>query len=250
MTPTSGLFHTPEGIQLYYEVYGAGEPVVLLHGFGGASLDWAVLAAEWAANFQVIATDLRGHGRSTNPLGVFRHDAAARDIVALLDHLGVRTFKGVGVSAGGNLLLHIATNQPDRVQAMVLVSSTSHFPDQARTIMRVYSTSLLPAEEMENMRRRHPGGDTQIEALFAQARGFADSCDDLAFTPADLQKITARTLIIQGDRDPFYPVQISVDMFNAIPKSSLWIVPGGGHGPIGGDRWPDFTKTAAAFLSR
>jgi len=116
--------------------------------------------------------------------------------------------------------------------------------------MRVYSTSLLPAEEMEKMRRRHPGGDTQIETLFAQARGFADSYDDLAFTPADLQKITARTLIIQGDRDPFYPVQISVDMFNAIPKSSLWIVPDGGHGPIGGDRWPDFTKTAAAFLNR
>ncbi len=56
----------------------------------------------------------------------------------------------------------------------------------------------------------------------------------------DLGKITARTLIVQGDRDPFYPLQISVDMAAAIPESSLWIVPGAGHGPIGEERYWNF----------
>jgi pimeloyl-ACP methyl ester carboxylesterase len=68
------------------------------------------------------------------------------------------------------------------------------------------------------------------------------------FTPPYLSTIQARTLIVQGDRDPLYPVEISVEMAKAIPRSSLWIVPNGGHGPIGGERWPEFTKTAAAFL--
>jgi len=54
---------------------------------------------------------------------------------------------------------------------------------------------------------------------------------------------------VQGDRDPLYPVEISVEMARAIPRSSLWIVPNGGHGPIGGERWPDFVKTSLAFLS-
>jgi len=142
----------------------------------------------------------------------------------------------------------MATRQPERVKTMVLVSATSHFPEQARTIMRNYTPDLLPEEDREKLRCRHPGGAAQIETLFAQARAFAESYDDLNFTPQDLAKIRARTLIVQGDCDPLYPAQISVDLAAAIPGSSLWIVPGGGHGLIGGERWPEFTRTAAAFL--
>jgi len=156
----------------------------------------------------------------------------------------------IGVSGGGNVLLHVAMRQPERVQAMVLVSATTHFPDQARVIMRSYSFDLLPEEEKENMRRRHPGGAAQIERLIAQARAFADSHDDLNFTPADLAKITARTLIIQGDRDPFYPLSISEEMAVAIPRAELWVVAGGGHGPIGGERWPGFVARAGGFLRK
>jgi pimeloyl-ACP methyl ester carboxylesterase len=245
---------TLNGVQLYYEVHAGDnancEPLVLLHGFGGSSLDWAGLAAEWAPYFRVIVPDMRGHGRSANPGSTFRHDEAAGDILALLDRLEVRTFKGLGVSAGGNVLLHMATRHPERVKAMVLVSATTHFPEQARPIMRSYTFDLLPEQEKEKMRRRHPGGQQQIDLLFAQARAFADSYDDLNFTARDLARITARTLIIQGDSDPFYPVAISEQMAAAIPNSELWIVAGGGHGPIGGDRWPEFVKRAAAFLRK
>ncbi|HTT64963.1 MAG TPA: alpha/beta hydrolase [Bryobacteraceae bacterium] len=238
------------GLQLYYTVHGSGEHLLLLHGFGGAAVDWAALAAEWAADFRVIVPDLRGHGRSTNPASRFRHDAAAGDIMALLDHLEVPGCNGLGVSAGGNVLLHMATRCPERVKAMVLVSATTHFPEQARPIMRSYRIELLPEEEKEKMRLRHPGGPAQIDRLFEQARAFADSYDDLNFTPHDLAKITARTLIVQGDSDAFYPVQISEEMAAAIPNAELWIVPGGGHGPIGGERWAGFVKRAGEFLRK
>src|SRR5207248_9195611 len=123
----------------------------------------------------------------------------------------------------------------------------SYFPAQARPIMRRYPETLSE-QDWETMRRRHPGGDTQIRTLMESVRAFADSYDDLNFTPPLLSTIQARTLIVQGDRDPLYPVEISVEMARAIPRSSLWIVPGGGHGPIGGERWPEFLKTALAFL--
>jgi pimeloyl-ACP methyl ester carboxylesterase len=134
------------------------------------------------------------------------------------------------------------------VKALVLVSATTHFPEQARRIMRSYSIDLLPEIEKEKMRHRHPGGEAQIDRLFAQARAFADSYDDLNFTAQDLARITARTLIVQGDSDPFYPLQISHEMASAIPNAELWIVQGGGHGPIGGERWPEFVRRAGAFL--
>ena len=244
-----GQLKTLNGIELYFELHGTGEPVLLLHGFSGSSQDWAAVASDWSRDFQLIVPDLRGHGRSSVLLTPFRHADAAADILGLLDHLNVNTCKGLGVSAGGNVLLHMAMRQPKRVEAMVLVSATPYFPAQARTIMRQYR-DRLPPEQWEVLRRRHPAGDTQIESLLASTTAFADSYDDMNFTPPYLSTIQARTLIVQGDRDPLYPVELSVEMAKAIPRSSLWIVPDAGHGPVLGARWPEFLKTAAEFLRR
>ena len=247
MTPAARQTENINGVDLYFEVHGAGEPLLLLHGFSGCSQDWSMLIPQWEDRFQLIIPDLRGHGRSSNPSATFRFSEAAADIIALLDRLGVGTVKGLGISGGGNVLLHLATRQPARVAAMVLVSATSYFPAQARAIMRDYPDQVTEADR-EVFRRRHPGGDPQIDALLAHTRGFADSYDDMNFTPPLLSTITARTLIVQGDRDALYPVEISVEMARAIPRSSLWIVPNAGHGPVGGERWPEFVKTASVFL--
>lgn len=247
MTRIPKQLELPNGGQLYFEVEGSGEPLILLHGFGGCSQDWPATISESSTGFQLIIPDMRGHGRSTKLAKPFRHDEAATDISSLLDHLGIGSFKGIGVSGGGNVLLHLATRQPDRVKAMVLVSATSYFPAQARPIMRHYAESLSE-QEWETMRRRHPGGAEQIHALLASTSSFADSYDDMNFTPPYLSNIKARTLIVQGDRDPLYPVEISVEMARSIPQSSLWIIPGGGHGPIGGEKWLEFVRTAFAFL--
>jgi len=244
-----GQLKTLNGIELYFELHGTGEPVLLLHGFSGSSQDWAAVASDWSRDFQLIVPDLRGHGRSSVLATPFRHADASADILGLLDHLNVNTCKGLGVSGGGNVLLHMATRQPKRVEAMVLVSATPYFPAQARTIMRQYR-DRLPPEQWEVLRRRHPAGDTQIESLLASTMAFADSYDDMNFTPPYLSTIQARTLIVQGDRDPLYPVELSVEMAKTIPRSSLWIVPDAGHGPVLGARWPEFLKTAAEFLRR
>jgi pimeloyl-ACP methyl ester carboxylesterase len=91
-------------------------------------------------------------------------------------------------------------------------------------------------------------GDDQIRALWAQGKAFKDSYDDMNFTAPFLSTITARTLIVHGDRDPFYPVNIALEMYAAIPRSYLWIVPNGGHGPISGDSAKAFVENATRFL--
>jgi len=70
----------------------------------------------------------------------------------------------------------------------------------------------------------------------------------MAFTPPLLGTITARTLIVHGDRDPLYPVELALEMYRSIPSSALWIVPNGGHGPIFGPLAAPFVGAALAFL--
>jgi pimeloyl-ACP methyl ester carboxylesterase len=75
-----------------------------------------------------------------------------------------------------------------------------------------------------------------------------DSYTDMNFTPPLLSTITARTLIVHGDRDPLYPVSLAMEMYAAIPRSYLWVIPNGGHGPIFGEMAVSFIETALAFL--
>ncbi|MGH9643474.1 MAG: hypothetical protein ACRD3Q_13750, partial [Terriglobales bacterium] len=94
----------------------------------------------------------------------FRHQDTASDVIALLDHLEIDACKGMGVSAGGNVLLHMSTRQPERIKAMVLVSATPYFPAQARPLMHQYSDSVSEAQR-EILRRSHPGGDRLMLCL-------------------------------------------------------------------------------------
>jgi pimeloyl-ACP methyl ester carboxylesterase len=240
------VFET-DGLQLHFDTYGSGEPLLFLHGFLGCGSNWRYIFPEPPPHFTLIAPDLRGHGSSTNPSDVFSIRHCASDIRALLDHLGIDRCKAIGVSGGGITLLHLAA-VPSRVEAMVVVSAPPYYPEQARAIQRVFSDSMISERELEIMRASHQGGEDQLQRLFAHARAFADNYDDVCFTPAQLSAIAAETLIVFGDRDPLYPVSLAVEMRETIPNSYLWVVPNGGHGPVFGDAAPLFASTALSFL--
>jgi pimeloyl-ACP methyl ester carboxylesterase len=233
---------------LHYRDTGEGEPLLLLHGFTGCGDDWKYVFAEPLAGYRIIAPDLTGHGRSPNPRHDFKFADVARDVFALLDQLGIDRVKAIGMSAGANTLLHMATQQPDRIAAFVHVSGTPRFPDQARAIMKTMTEETRSKEEWDQMRGRHHLGDDQIRALWRHAREFADDRDDMNFTAGSLSKITARTLIVHGDRDPLYPVELAVELFRSIPNAQLSVVPNGGHGPIFGNQARPFIQTATSFL--
>jgi pimeloyl-ACP methyl ester carboxylesterase len=142
----------------------------------------------------------------------------------------------------------MAIAAPSRVRVMVIVSAPPYFPEQARVFQKQFSEASLSDAELTAMRERHkqPG---QLQRLFAIARAFADSYDDVNFTPPLLSTITAECLIVFGDRDPLYPVTLASDLRTAIPHSYLWVVPNGGHGPVFGPSSASFTDTALSFLN-
>jgi pimeloyl-ACP methyl ester carboxylesterase len=223
--------------------------LLLLHGYTGCGEDWKHVFAEPLPGYRVLAPDLPGHGRSLNPRSTFKFADVGRDMFALLDREGIDRVKAIGMSAGANTLLHMATQQPRRIEAMVHVSGAPRFPDQARAIMRAMGDAPATEAQWSELRARHHHGDDQIRALFKYARGFAEDYEDMNFTAASLSKITARTLIVHGDRDPLYPVELAVELLRGIPNSALWVVPNGGHGPIFGEQAAAFVTTAAAFLT-
>ena len=238
------------GITMHYEELGAGEPLLLLHGFGMCGRgDWNSIATELAKTYRVILPDLRGHGWSTNPSGKFTMRQSAEDIRALLDALGLRKVRAMGISAGGMTLLHLATKYPDRLDKMVVIGATTYFPEQARRVIGGEAAAPMPKEVREMFDRCASRGAPQVRDLSAQFLGFKDSHEDMNLTPPYLGTIKARTLIVHGDRDEFFPVDIPVTMYTSIPGSQLWIVPGGDHVPIYGKRTPEFLRFTREFLA-
>jgi pimeloyl-ACP methyl ester carboxylesterase len=240
------------GFEMHFEDRGSGEPLILLHGGMGIGSDWRYIFPVDPPGYRVIVPDLRGHGQSTNPSGEFTFRQCAMDVLALLDHLGVGSAAAMGLSLGAKTLLHVATLRPTILSSMVLVSATPRFPEQLRVATAQFTQEAfdqLSQTERAPLRARHVHGDAQIAALYAMTRGFSTSYDDMAFTSRSLSTIAARTLIVHGDRDPIYPLELAIELYRGIPRSALWIVPNGGHGPVFGPLAEPFRNAALTHLA-
>src|SRR5262245_41326399 len=237
------------GIGLYWEETGEGEPLLWLHGGLGCGTDWRYSVKNVPSGYRLIAPDLRAHGSSIDPSGGFSFRQCARDVHALLQHLGIVSVKAIGLSGGGIVLLHMASALPASISRMVVISAPPYFPEQARTAQRQLSPAALGDVEMARMRERHKGGEPQLRQLFEIVHRMADDVEDVNFTLPMLSAITADTLIVFGDRDPLYPVTLACELRSAIPRSYLWVVPNGGHGPVFGDAARAFSDTALSFLA-
>ena len=141
--PTSRHFIS-QRLRMHYVDWGNPDapPLLLVHGGRDHCRNWDWVAQAFRRDWNVICPDLRGHGRSTNPSRAFTFRQAALDVFALLDHLGIARTKAIGLSMGAKTLLHMATQQRDRIEAMVLVSATPYFPAPARAAMAQLTLAL------------------------------------------------------------------------------------------------------------
>jgi pimeloyl-ACP methyl ester carboxylesterase len=247
----NGNYADVNGVKIYYEIHGEGEPLVLLHGFTMSHDMWGEWIEDLSKNYKLIIPDLRGHGNSTNPSNEFTHKESAKDIYALLDILNIDQFNAIGFSSGGMTLTHMATMDTSRIRAMILIGSTSFFPEPCRDIQRSTSYENIDEGYMNYLKEQHPRGETQIRNLLTQFKNMADSYDDMNFTNPYLSSIRSSTLVIHGDRDAFFAVDIPVNSYKSIPNSYLWIVPNFGHSSIDKNSiWADaFLKVVNKFFS-
>ncbi|WP_165225433.1 alpha/beta fold hydrolase [Aquisphaera insulae] len=122
-TPTVG-YAPVNGLKMYYEIHGRGEPVVMLHGaFMAIPGDWAGWVAELAKTRKVIALEMQGHGRTADIPRPFRSEDLADDVAALLDYLKIPTADIIGYSMGGGVALQCAIRHPEKVRKVVIISA-------------------------------------------------------------------------------------------------------------------------------
>ena len=244
----NGKFITVNGAKIYYEEYGQGEPLILLHGFGRTLVDWKPFISEFSKKFRVIAWDMRGHGRSTNPdtSKVFLHATAAEDLLELMEKLRLSKVKAVGHSSGGIIILYAAIKEPDRFEAIVPVSAQLHYSLQTREFIKM-NAKPEAYYEFNELERQH--GKTKGRVIARQFYHFHELYGDPALTPDQLATINARSLIVHGDND-FVPVSQAWEMHKNIRNAHLWIVPNGWHLPhLGGSNEVDFNRRVLEFLN-
>ncbi len=117
--PQAGRIYNNKGVNVYYEVYGQGKPLVLLHGNGGSIGSRAKLIPEFAKRYQVIALDSRCHGKTGCPRGYLTYEQMASDVCAVLNHLKIDSTYIWGHSDGGIIGLLMAINYPKKVKKLL-----------------------------------------------------------------------------------------------------------------------------------
>jgi 3-oxoadipate enol-lactonase len=241
------------GVDLYYEITGQGEPVVLLHGYTGSSQDWAYQVAALSPHYRVITPDHRGHGRSAAPAKEDDYSVKilSDDVYSLLKLLNVRKCCLAGHSLGGFTALQFAVEHQDMLAGLVLVDTSSgqFARDPSYAQLRQKLDELARTQGMEAafeydaannpMRierfQKHPElreisrqrvMQTSVDGYIYMSRAIGNWAP---LTPR-LSEIKVPTIIFWGDEDtPF--TEPSKIMKDGIPDSELVTVHGSGHSP-------------------
>jgi pimeloyl-ACP methyl ester carboxylesterase len=111
------------GLDVFYETHGRGDPVLLVHGLGSSTEDWEPQVDALARDFTVVTYDVRGHGRTGKPRGAYSVTQFAADAAALISRLGLAPVHVVGLSMGGMIAFQLAADHPELVRSLVIVNS-------------------------------------------------------------------------------------------------------------------------------
>ncbi len=236
-------------INLYYEVHGQGEPLVLIHGMTLDCTAWEPQLADFCKQYQVIVFDNRGVGRSDAPNGDYSTDSMTKDTVALLDALKIDSAHVIGVSMGGMIAQKLAIQYPQRVKSLILVSSTAKMPPFGKHVMQVWLRMLEEKVESETILReqlswlfteRFFEDPVQIDAVVKTVlnhphaqpvNGFKGQIAALLEhdTSAQLNQIPVSTLVLAGKEEKVLSLKSFEALSAGIPKSQLSLLEGGGH---------------------
>jgi len=213
------------GIKIWYATFGHGEPVVMLHG-GLANADyWGHQVRALQTHYQVIVMDSRGHGRSSRDTQPFGYDLMASDVLALMDHLGIKKAAIVGWSDGAIIGLDIAMHHPERVSKLFAFAANSD-PSGVADIAKSDVFNAYIARAGEEYKRQSPT-PTEYKAFVEEITKMWET--QPKWTDADLARIKVPTWIVDADHDEAIKRENTEFMAAHIPGAGLLIQPEVSH---------------------
>ena len=230
-----GLWATVNNHRIYYEIHGAGRPLLLLHGGGNNIVDsWGKQLGDFSRSHTVIAIEQVGQGHSPDVPGPLTYAGMTEDTAALLMQLGVSPVDVVGWSDGGIEALMLAVRYPRLIRRVVATGANvdpSGLPEADRAAMRhPPPDALSPAAPGSYYALHSPDGADHAKVMGAKLNELwltHPTPDELSLEM--LHKIRTPVLIMCGDHDEIR-LEHTLQIFHAIPGAKLWVLPGTGHG--------------------
>jgi len=203
---SEGSFLQINGISLYYEVHGEGEPLLMLHGGGGSAEHFNPMLPELSERFQVITPDTRAQGRSTDTDEALSYRQFADDMVALLDSLGIASAYVGGWSDGAAIAIHIAMHHPERVRALLLTAVDLSSEALTETFLEESKQWNLPEK---------------LSTFWFQTRTTP--------TTEELAAIRTPTLFVIGEEEQYIKPAHLAWQYESIPQSEVVWIPEADH---------------------
>jgi pimeloyl-ACP methyl ester carboxylesterase len=236
--PAAGHTFMHDGVRLYYEVYGAGAPLLMVHGNGGSIADLSAQIAHFRRRYKVIAMDSRDQGKSADSTDKLTYEKMADDLAALLDHLKSPPADVVGWSDGGIEALLLGIRHPAKVKKLVAMAANLNPSDRALRpdvldLIKQMMAAIPPAERETPQARR----DLKVTGMMLTE-------PNIPLTA--LESITAPTLVLASDHDVIAD-EHTIEIFHHLPNSQLAIFPNATH-LIPFDDPATFNATVERFL--
>jgi len=222
------------GLEVAYEVHGAGPPLVMLHGATSIGReDFAAQIPLFSKGFRLYLPDARGHGFTKwDADRGFRYDWLVDDLAAFADAVGLGTFHLLGFSMGAMTALMFASRFSERLRTLVVIGITPEREPRASVGRRMMDPHRADVDEPAwgaILARRHDEG----QGVGAWRRLLPAIAADVAvqplLTPAEIHAIDAPTMVVCGDRDPFVPVDQAWGLQRQVPDGRLFVAPDCGH---------------------
>jgi len=243
MSP-AGKYIDANGLGVYYEVFGEGEPLLLIHGGTATSRSWASHLPAFTEHFRVFTPDSRGHGRTDNPTGELDYRVMADDVAAVVSVLGLQRPLVLGYSDGGQIALELGIRYPGLARALVLGGTQFRFSqaylEAVRTLLGIAEGEEVDPETLE---REQPDWVAYLHEAHGHVYGsgywktFVRQIASLWLTPLsytseDLAAVTDPVLVLVGDRDEGALPEEAVELFRLLPNAELAVAPASDHGFI------------------
>ena len=217
---SAGRTFTRDGVRLYYEVYGAGEPLLLVHGNGGSIADLSAQIAHFRRRYKVIAMDSRDQGKSGDSRDKLTYEKMTDDLAALLDHLKVGPANVLGWSDGGIEALLLGIRHPAKVKKIAAMAANLN-PSVSALYPELLSVVKTMIEAIPAAQRDTPQGRRELKVTGMML-------EEPNIDVKALEAITAPTLVLAGDHDLIRD-EHTVEIYHHIPNSQLATFPNATH---------------------
>jgi len=223
----TGKYYAVNGFQLYCEIYGKGEPLLMIHGNGASIAAFSKQIPYFSKYYKVIVADSRAQGKSADTSDSLSYDQMADDYAALLTALNVDSAYVLGWSDGGINGLLMAMRHPEKVKKLAITGANLQ-PDSSAVDPAVIKEFMPHYLELKNEAREKKLKNNTDSTQFKLFRLLMEQPNIL---PTDLHKISCPTLVIGGDHDIIRP-EHTLQIFQHIPDANLWILPNCGHATL------------------